>query len=35
MVTYSGDIRIENIDMSSDKQCKNTVVLSSRFPKKG
>ena len=35
MVTYFEGIRIENIGMSSDKQCKNIVVLSLRFPKKG
>ena len=35
MVTYFGDIRSENVDMSSDKQCKNIVALSLRFPRQG
>lgn len=29
------EIRSENVDMSNDKQCKNTVALSSRFSVKG
>jgi len=35
VVTQAGEIRSENVDMSSDKQCLNTVALSPRFPKQG
>ena len=35
MVTQIEKIRSENTDMSSDKQCENTVALSLRFPSKG
>ena len=33
MVTYFGDIRSENVDMSSDKQCEKHCRLKSKVSK--